>query len=233
MRESAVTPPLPVPRAMQEPPAAPDSAPDAQRGAANQVIGTLLDEHVSLRYVLRVLERVLRDIADLDAAPDFRLICSALYYIDEFPERVHHWKEDNHLFTRLRARSDEFDAVLDRLQGEHARTPQMVALIQRELVHYQGGAAYGLERLRAAFGAYSGMLDEHMRTEERLFETARSVLTDEDWRAIGASFATERDPLLEPGTHDEFQRLRERIAYALPRMMRIGRPPGGDDRVQV
>jgi hemerythrin-like domain-containing protein len=36
-----------------------------------------------------------------------------LYYIREYPEQVHHPKEDRYLFARLRDRTGELDEVLD------------------------------------------------------------------------------------------------------------------------
>jgi hemerythrin-like domain-containing protein len=209
--------------ASSSPPPASGAAATGRFGAADEVIGILIDEHLSLRYVLRMLERLLHDVAELDVEPDFRLLCAALYYIDQFPERVHHRREDEHLFTRLRTRTGEFDAVLDRLQREHAHSPQFVMTIERELVHYQGGAPQGLARLRTAVDAYAGMLDGHMRTEEVLFEAARPVLAEEEWRTIREAFEAQWDPLLRGGADDEFRRLRERIANALPRRMRFPR----------
>ena len=42
-----------------------------------------------------------------------------IYYIDAFPERFHHPKEDEYLFYFLRIRHPDAIPLLDRLQGEH------------------------------------------------------------------------------------------------------------------
>src|SRR5207249_9744958 len=42
-----------------------------------------------------------------------------LHYIDAFPERFHHPKEDAYLFRRLRERDPSAGELLDRLETEH------------------------------------------------------------------------------------------------------------------
>jgi hemerythrin-like domain-containing protein len=191
------------------------------RNLRERVLDTLLEEHRSLRTVLALLEKLLHDVAELKSEPDFVLLSSALYYIDDFPERVHHPKEDEHIFARLRRRTAAHDAILDRLQAEHIRSSNLAGIVERALVHYQGGAPEGLERLRSAVSAYTAMLTDHMRTEEQLFESARDDLTDEDWFAIAAAFEADLDPLAADAARQEFRRLRARIMSMLPRKMRL------------
>lgn len=201
--------------------------------AAEIVVGALLEEHRTVRTVLTIVERLLADIEQHGTEPDFGLLCTALYYLDDFPERVHHPKEDEYLFAALRRRTTRLNAVLDRLGAEHVRSPAMLVRVQRELVHYQGGAPGGLRRLRSAVSAYAAMLQEHMRMEEELFGAARGSLTEEDWSAISRAFQSSGDPLASDACRQEFRRLRARILTMLPRKMRIDakseimRKPGG------
>jgi len=189
--------------------------------AGDVVIGTLLEEHRALRTVLGILERLLTDAAERGTVPDFALISSALYYIDDFPERVHHPKEDAHLFVALRRRTNRFDSVLDRLQAEHIRGAQMLARVLRELVHYQGGASNGLRKTRAAVSAFAVMQYDHMRCEEGVLLASRDYLTEDDWTAIARAFAATNDPLSPESPRLEFRRLRSRILTLLPRKMRL------------
>jgi hemerythrin-like domain-containing protein len=189
--------------------------------AGDVVIGALLEEHRALRTVLAILERLLTDAAERGTAPDFALIASALYYIDDFPERVHHPKEDAHLFAALRRRTNRFNSVLDRLQAEHIRSAQMLARVQRELVHYQGGAPNGLRKTRAAVSAFAAMQQDHMRTEEGVLLASRDCLTHDDWTAIARAYAANDNPLSPDSARLEFRRLRSRILTLLPRKMRL------------
>lgn len=188
------------------------------RGQAMAAIGA---EHIALTTVVQMLRDLLARIAAERAEADFALLSAALYYIEEFPERVHHPKEDEHIYRAIRGRSARFNAVLDELQSEHVRSAQMVMLLQCALVRFQGGAPDGLERLRAGVEAYSALLEEHMRKEEVLLSDAGDSLAADDWSEIAAAFAANEDPLLDSRRRGEFGRLHARIVNLLPRKMRL------------
>jgi hemerythrin-like domain-containing protein len=187
-----------------------------------RALSVLQNEHRSLLAVVALLERLLKDVATLDSEPDFVLLSSALYYIDEFPERVHHPKEERHIFDRLRRRTTALDPALDRLQSQHLESDMLASRAARALVRYQGGAPDGLSSLRAAVGAYSALLAEHIRAEDQLLDSAAGYLTDGDWLSIAAGFEAHVDPLSDHSTSQEFRRLHGRILNMLPRKMRVG-----------
>jgi hemerythrin-like domain-containing protein len=192
-----------------------------------RALSALQKEHRSLLEVVALLERLLDDLARFDSAPDFVLLSSALHYIDEFPERVHHPKEEQHIFDRLRRRTTALDPALDRLCAQHVESDTLSRRAARAMVRYQGGAHDGLSRLRAAVRAYSALLTEHIAAEEQLFECAAAYLTEGDWLSIAAAFEAHVDPLSAHSTVAEFRLLHERIRNMLPRKMRTG---GGVDR---
>ena len=74
----------------------------------DSAIAIIKQEHRSLGYVVHTLQRLVRDVAACKANADFEVIAVMLYYIDTFPDRCHHPKEDEHLFRRLR---DEFSRL--------------------------------------------------------------------------------------------------------------------------
>jgi hemerythrin-like domain-containing protein len=186
-----------------------------------RAISALEKEHRSMCKVVALLERLLEDLAKYDSEPDFVLLSSALYYIDEFPERVHHPKEEQHIFDTLRRRTTALDPALDRLQAQHLESDILASRITRAMVRYQGGAPDGLARLRAAVSAYSALLAEHIRAEEHLLDSAANHLTDGDWLSIAAAFEAHVDPLSYHSTVEEFRRLYGRIMNRLPRKMRL------------
>jgi hemerythrin-like domain-containing protein len=187
-----------------------------------RAVSVLQSEHRSLLEVVALLERLLRDVSRLDSEPDFALLSSALYYIDEFPERVHHPKEERHIFDRLRRKTTALDPALDRLKSQHLESDTLASRAARAMVRYQGGAPDGLGRLRAAVGAYSALLSEHIRAEERLLDRAGDYLSDGDWLSIAAGLEAQLDPLSDHSSGEEFRRLRARILNMLPRKLRVG-----------
>ena len=203
------------------------TAAPAPTNAGEVAIATIKQEHRVLRTVIEVLLRLLTDIAKQHAEPDFVLLASMLYYIDEFPERYHHPKEDEFLFKALRRRTTALNAELDELQAEHIRGAQMIGYLQRALVHYQGGAPDGLTLLKTAVDAYAAMLSDHMRKEDSLLARAHDYLPEEDWREIAAAFDANDDPLFGEHQREEFRRLYFRIVNLLPQRIRtpMQRPP--------
>jgi hemerythrin-like domain-containing protein len=193
----------------------------ASPSARDGVTGIFFEEHRTLRIVLQILQRALHESAAFGMAPDFKLLSVVLYYLDDFPERVHHPKEDNHLFPMVRRRTRRFDATIRHLHTDHARSAQMIARIQRELVHFQAGAPQALERITASVAHYAELLEAHMQTEERLLNGARDELTEDDWRHLAQGLGAHHDPLTGDTTRQEFRLLRARIFNALPSKMRL------------
>ena len=190
-------------------------------GARERVTGMLDEEHRTLRIVVDILQRLLHEIAHYGIAPDFALLAAIVYYIDDFPERVHHPKEDRSLFPMLRRRTARFDSTIVQLRSDHGRSARMLARIERELVHFQAAAPRALERLATSVAAYAALLDEHIKTEEQLLVDAAAELTEDDWEHLARSLGADRDPLTADPARHEFRLLRARILNALPSKMRL------------
>src|ERR1035437_4864332 len=58
------------------------------------------EEHRTLVAVIDALESVLKELRRVGAEPDFRLFRSMVYYMDAYPEKLHHPKEESQLFAR-------------------------------------------------------------------------------------------------------------------------------------
>ena len=74
-------------------------------------------EHEALRAVLLAMARLLREARHHARRPDFHALRAMLFYIGEFPERLHHVKESAMLFPRLRERVPEAAALKLTLGG--------------------------------------------------------------------------------------------------------------------
>jgi hypothetical protein len=69
-----------------------------------QAIRIIHDEHRAIAAILHGMLYLIREIRDRGAKPNFDLFGAMIYYIDAFPERLHHPKEDMYLFRVLRTR---------------------------------------------------------------------------------------------------------------------------------
>ncbi|MBI4195713.1 MAG: hemerythrin domain-containing protein [Betaproteobacteria bacterium] len=185
-------------------------------------IAVIKEEHQTLSTVVEALRRLVRGVHEGWAEADFRLFSAMLCYIDTFPERYHHPKEDEYLFRLLRARAAGASALIDELQAEHAQSARMMATLATCLVHYQGGSAGGLAEFSAAVNSYAELLSAHMRKEElQLIPLAEEHLTPADWQTIGAAFQANDDPVFGDSATHEFRRMRQRILNLVPRKMRM------------
>ena len=194
-----------------------DAVPRDDRQA---VIDTIASEHRAVGQVLETVRDLLESIAAEHAAPDFELLSIALYYIEDFPKRCHHPKEDRYLFTAIRRHAPQHSGIVNQLEAEHVVDAQMLRDLHSALVCYQAGAADGLQRLRANVGVYCAMAREHMRKEEKVLSSIGFDFPPEAWKAIAEAFAADDDPLFGRAARREFDRLRDRIANRLPSKLR-------------
>ena len=82
-------------------------------------LSIIADEHRSLAAELKGLQAHVAEARAGRVSADFHLAGAMLDYIQAFPERLHHPKEDEYLFRFLRLRSAEAASVLHELEAQH------------------------------------------------------------------------------------------------------------------
>jgi nucleotide-binding universal stress UspA family protein/hemerythrin-like domain-containing protein len=188
----------------------------ANPAAPAKAIGMIRDEHRSLAAVLHAWMHLLASARREDARPDPALMQAMLRYIQTFPVALHHPKEDDYLFRKLRARTPDVDAELDELERQHARDRELVAELAALTDGVAGGAG-DLAELERAVTRYATFMWEHLGREEGvILPAAERHLTAEDWAEIDAAFSANRDPRFAGDTDAEFRRLFSRIVNLAP-----------------
>jgi len=186
-------------------------------------IDTILDEHRSLAAVLHGLLYLVRAIDSGKMGADFKLMGAMVYYIDAFPERFHHPKEDEYLFKLLRLRRPESGALLDRLHAEHRAGAIKLRELEHALRRFEHGGADGFAAFAAAVDAYAAFHWQHMRSEEEeILPLARQYLLPDDWKVIDEAFAGNTDPLLGAKAASEYDTLFRRIVHLAPPPIGVG-----------
>ena len=186
--------------------------------ARDSAIETIRTEHRSMRAVMKALQTMLAAIAAGQTAADHGLLSAAVYYLDEFPEKTHHPKEDRMLFPVIRAHGLH-GALLDELQREHGRGEALILEMHRSLVHYLAGARHGLADLISAVDAYAAHHASHSRREEQLLAEAGEVLSGPEWRTVAEAYAASEDPVFGPKCRAEFRRLHDCVLALMPRRL--------------
>ena len=189
-----------------------------------QAVRILREEHRSLSAVINSLEQLARQARDGSVKPDFAVFRAMIYYIDAFPERLHHPKEDEQLFARLLARTPQAKGMVDELHAEHVKGGEMIRELERSVLAFEQNWPQGAEAFAEGVAAYAQFHRTHMRTEEQqVLPLAERVLTREDWQAIAAAFAANTDPLSGAPTDKGFGELLSRIVATAPEPIGLGR----------
>ena len=185
-------------------------------------------EHGALSAMLRSIGLLLAEHRKRGSLPDFAVLRAMLFYVDEFPEKLHHTKESQLLFPKLRERSSESAAVLDRLDREHAGGEHAIRELEHLLLGFEmmGATAQGEERrarFEVAFSKYLGFYLDHMRIEEtEILPLAERVLTADDWKELDAAFMQNRDPLAGNEADGVYRDLFRKILMTLPAPLGLG-----------
>jgi hemerythrin-like domain-containing protein len=190
----------------------------------HESIQIIRDEHTTLAAMLRSFGMMVERGCDDAPKSYFDVMRAMLFYIDEFPERLHHPKESELLFPRVARLAPETLELIARLDQDHANGESAVRELQHLLLAWE---LLGDSR-RAAFVAaakrYLAFYLEHMRLEETvILPAALRVLNDADWRELDTAFATNCDPLTGKYPRDPaYDRLFTRIVTRAPAPIGLG-----------
>ncbi|HEV2979339.1 MAG TPA: hemerythrin domain-containing protein [Casimicrobiaceae bacterium] len=188
-----------------------------------EAIRIIQDEHRSLAAILHGMLYLVHEIRDRGANPDFDLFGAMIYYVDAFPERFHHPKEDQYLFWLLRIRHREATPLLERLQKEHRMGAEKIRTLEQALARYKQGGPTEFSKFMAAVEDYAAFHWEHMRAEEKeVLPLAEKHLTATDWEAIDAAFLGHTDPMLGTEAGVKYDTLFTRIVNLAPPPIGLG-----------
>jgi hemerythrin-like domain-containing protein len=196
--------------------------------ARHPTLQVIRDEHSAISAVLRSIGLLLSEHRRRGTPLDCGMLRAMLFYIDEFPERLHHTKETQLLFPKLRSRSSELADVIDGLDRDHARSEKEVRELEHELLGLEMMRDTGDDEPRrrhfeASMVDYIASYLEHIRTEERhVLPLAERVLTADDWAELDAAFMQNRDPLTHREPDDAYRPLFKRILMTLPSPLGLG-----------
>ncbi len=181
------------------------------------------EEHAALSAMLRSILLLLQQHRRQGTLPDFGALRAMLFYVDEFPEKRHHLKESQGLFPKLRARSGEAAALLDRLDHDHADGERAIRDLEHSLLAFEMLGESRREAFERAAQQYVDFYLEHMMLEEaQVLPLAERVLTAPDWAELDEAFGANRDPLTGHEPEREYRNLFSRIVNLLPAPIGLG-----------
>jgi hemerythrin-like domain-containing protein len=191
----------------------------------HRALQVLRDEHGALAAVLRSLQLMLDKGPGDQPERFFDVLRAMLFYIDEFPERLHHPTESNLLFPKLARARPELMPVIRQLESDHVQGEGRVRELQHLLLGWELIGDSRRAPFAAALDVYVQFYLAHMRVEEQLLlPAAQQSLSPADWAELDAAFEAHRDPLAS-GVHEPgYDRLFTRIVLSAPAPVGVGRP---------
>ena len=194
----------------------------------HEALRVIREEHSTLAAMLQSLMHLVRRGPTADGVDDsarfFDVMRAMLFYIDEFPERNHHPKESDLLFPRVARVAPHAMSTIDQLERDHMQGEARV----RDLMHLlMAWELLGEGRKNAFVQEVTRYVDfylEHMRLEETvILPLAEKHLTDADWHALNAAFATNQNPHSGRIPRDpQFDRLFTHIVRMAPAPVGLG-----------
>lgn len=181
------------------------------------------DEHAALAAVLRSLSMMLERGPLDEPLRFFDVVRAMLFYIDEFPERLHHPKESDLLFPKVARLAPELMPVIGRLESDHMKGESTVRALQHLLLGWELIGESRREAFLDAAQDYMAFYLEHMRIEEtQILPAAEKLLAPEDWEALDVAFLASRDPLAGGVREPAYDRLFTRIVMTAPAPIGVG-----------
>lgn len=182
------------------------------------------DEHSAVAAVLRsMLQMIERDPDEEEPERFFDVLRAMLFYIDEFPERLHHPKESDLLFPKLARAAPELMPVIRKLEDDHMCGESRVRELQHLLLAWELLGDSRRAPFQEAARKYVDFYLGHMKTEEtELLPVAQKVLTQADWAQLNAAFSAHRDPLVTGERDPMYKRLFTRIVMRAPAPIGVG-----------
>ena len=182
------------------------------------------DEHRTISAILSGLRELARTAQDSAVRPDFRVLHAMIRYIDAYPEKLHHPKEEAFLFKPLAVRAPMVAGPLvSGLRSEHLSGERLIRELERTVIAFEVEWPKGAPEFSAAVNDYADFHWKHMRKEEEeLLPLAERYFTPTDWRAAADAFGA--NETLGSSGDKEFAALFSRIVNLAPAPVGLGTP---------
>ncbi len=163
---------------------------------SHSALQIIRNEHASLAAMLQSMRMMIKRGPSNDRYKFYDVLRAMLFYIDEFPERLHHPKESNLLFPRVVKCAPHVMGVIDKLERDHMSSEKAVRDMQHLLLAWELLGENRRRTFEEAFDQYVSAYLAHMNLEETaILPEAERCFSVDDWRVLDAAFAENADPL--------------------------------------
>ena len=175
-----------------------------------QLINSLRTDHRNMVLLLDLLDLETERLA-ASGEPDYDLMQDIMLYMTEYPDAVHHPKEDL-IYRHLRSLHPDIDDDLKRVETDHRHIEESGLKLKNDIEAILGSANLNRDEFIANLRQYIEQLREHMYWEEKdLFTLADESQHDGDWSATVLKNDEIGDPLFGSRVERKYRRLLAKI----------------------
>lgn len=188
-----------------------------------KVLDIIREEHRSIYAVLDGLRCLAQYSFTGKGTIDPRVFRGMLHYLETYAARLHHPKEDRYLFAAMRQFGPKTEAVIARLERDHAGGERAL----RDLDHCLARCEAANEKRFAAFANavedYARDYLLHMKKEEEeVFPLALKLLTAADWAVIDKAYSDDHDPFISAQEKRDLKEILDRVVKLAPPSIGLG-----------
>lgn len=188
-------------------------------------VHAIREEHANISAILASIVAMIKRGPKDDRENFFDVLRAMLFYLNEYPARMHHPKETQYLFKPLQSKTFENSELIDQLLHEHDKEESVILELQHLLVAWENLGEDRREAFESKALRYADFYLAHMQTEERVvIPQAIKTLTQDEWDALNDAFAKSGDPLAKSMRGDpQYDRLFTKILMHAPDPIGLGR----------
>lgn len=186
-------------------------------------------EHRAIAAVVHCFDHVLDDVRQHKTKPDVAFFRAVIDYIQDFPDRFHHPKEDDYLFKAVAKRDHRMRRTIHDLKAEHKEGERRIADLRWKLDAFEEQPEENFAAFDAAATDYLDFQRKHIALEEeKIIPSALETLTEEDWQTINQAFEANEDPIFGIRPKEHYDKLFSEIVRLAPAPHGLGTPQPPD-----
>jgi len=175
-----------------------------------QLMNGLRGDHRNMALLLDLLDAEIDRLAASEE-PDYDLVRDIMLYVTEYPDVVHHPKEDI-VYRHLKSLRPEILTDLERVEKDHQYLEESGLKLKSDMEAISIGEKLDRDELIERFHHYMEQLREHMYWEEtELFSLADELQVYGDWSEVVLKNNEISDPLFGSRVERKYRRLLAKI----------------------
>ncbi len=175
-----------------------------------QLMSGLRGDHRNMVMLLDLLGAEINRLAT-SGEPDYDPVRDIMLYVTEYPDVVHHPKEDI-VYRHLKSLRTEIHTDLERVETDHKNLEQLGRKLRNGIEAISNGAKLDRDELIEKLYQYMDQHREHMYWEEvNLFSLADELQHFGDWSEVVLKNNEISDPLFGSRVERKYGRLLARI----------------------